>query len=889
MKETLNLKLQGLYTSPNNLSAIPQGSLEIAENVVIDKMNIVESRKGQKQYGTALTVASDSVQKLFNYSTNTILNYNNKLAYDSDGLGTFVDYTGSYAPPASGFKMRSLEANKNFYFTTSAGVYKLDSITSTPIKAGVSKALGGTATLNAVTGFLVANSSVAYRLVWGYTDLNGNLILGAPSQRVIVQNGTVDSYNVNVSFLIPNDITTSYFYQLYRSLGTLTSTDTPSDELQLVAQASPTAGEIAAKSFTITDITPYSLMRTTLYTSPSQQGILNSNLQPPLAMDMTIFKNCALYANTTQKQSKVLSMIGADFPSISYYVDASVGTTLNDPVLTTIASTADLRVGMRCVGTGIPSNTTILNILGANSLTMSANATATASVSVEFQDRFTANGIDYWAGSTNTVGTNTFLLYKASTPAINIDQSTINLVNLINTSASNTTLYAYYVSGLEDLPGQFQLENRSLATASFSLTSTAGSSFSPVLPTSGTTVVSTNEVSGNRIFISKSGQVESVPALRYFDVGSANFPIKRIVALRDGVFIFKQDGIFRLSGETFESFTVALIDNTTSLLVPESAVAFNNQVFCFGDQGILAVSDSGVQILSVPIENQVLELSSDNYSNFVDLSFAIGYESSRQYIFFTVSSSVDTYCTKAFVYNSLTNSFTTWVMDRTSGFIKNSDDKLYMAKPSGQIMVERKSFTNDDYADEEYAITINTVTSNTSIIVADATNISAGMTLGQSGRTAYITDVTGTTITIVDTLGFQTGAATVYTPILNKIQWAPIDCENPGILKQFSEVSLFFRNAAFLSIDAGFRSNIYNIEDTVSITNKAGIGWGNSPWGDQPWGSVLGGQVILRTYVPRNQQRASWIQLSLVTEEAFTGFSLQGIALMYNDMSSRQR
>lgn len=889
MKQVLNLKLQGLYTSPNNLSAVPQGALSIAENVVVDKSNIVESRKGQKQYGTALTVSSDAVQKLFNYSTHTIANYNSKLAYDSDGLGTFVDYTGTFAQPAADYKMRSLEANKNFYFTSTNGIYKLDSITSTPIKAGVSRALGGTATLNAVTGFLVANSSVAYRLVWGYTDLNNNLVLGAPSQRVIVQNGTGSTYNVSLNFLIPEDITTGYFYQIYRSVGTLTSTDTPSDELQLVAQANPTAGEITAKNFTVVDITPYSLMRATLYTSPSQQGILNSNMQPPLAMDIAIFKNCGLYANTTQKQTKTFSLIGVDFPSISYYTDATTGTTSGSAVLTTIASTSDLRVGMRCVGTGIPTNTTILNILGANSITMTANATATASVSVEFQDRFTVDSINYWAGSTNTVGTNTFLLYKASTPAINIDQSAINLVNLINTSASNTTTYAYYISGLDDLPGQIQIENRSLSAAAFALTSTAGSSFSPVLPTSGTTISSNNEVNTNRIAISKTGQVEAVPTLRYFDVGSANFPIQRIVALRDGVFIFKQDGVFRLSGETFESFTVVLVDNTTTLLVPESAVAFNNQVFCFGDQGILAVSDSGVQILSVPIEDQVLELSSDNYSNFVPLSFAIGYESSRQYIFYTVSDPSDTYCTKAFVYNSLTNSFTTWIMDRTCGFIKSADDKLYMAKPSGQVTIERKSFTNDDYADEEFAVTINTVTNLTTIILASVTNVEIGMTIGQGGNTAYISDIVGTTLTLEANATFSTGAAIAYTPIVNTIQWAPIDCENSGILKQFSECSFMFRNAAFLSIDAGFSSNINAVEETVNILNRSGTGWGAFAWGGEPWGSVLGGQITLRTYVPRESQRAGFLQLSLTTSEAFTGFSLQGVSLMYNDMSSRQK
>ena len=48
-----------------------------------------------------------------------------------------------------------------------------------------------------------------------------------------------------------------------------------------------------------------------------------------------------------------------------------------------------------------------------------------------------------------------------------------------------------------------------------------------------------------------------------------------------------------------------------------------------------------------------------------------------------------------------------------------------------------------------------------------------------------------------------------------------------------------------------------------------------------------GGQAVLRTYVPTEQMRASWLSLTIETEQAFTGFALQGISLMFNNMGSR--
>lgn len=958
-QQTLDLQLRGLFTSPNNLSGVPQGALEIANNVVLDTKNIISSRRGQTQYGAPLVVGSGEVNKIFNYASSLILNYDDKMAYDS-GSGVWVDYSGTYDPPANDFKMRSLEALKNFYFNTEAGIFKIDALTSTPRRAGVVKALGGTAALTGSSGFLVEDTAVAYRMVWGYVDANNNLLLGAPSQRLVVVNpsGSGADQNVNLTYPIPDSITTEYFYQIYRSNATLTAIDEPSDELQLVIQGNVSAAEITAKSFTVLDQTPYSLMRATLYTSPSQEGIANENSEPPFALDMDVFKTCAFYANIRQKQTLLLSLVGVQEESLSYVADTGDTTNASPAVIN--LDTQFTRVGMRVIGTGIPSNTYVLTVDSPTQVTLSKNATATnAGVSLEFQDRLTLANVDYWAGTTQSTVTNTFILEKVGTASQTVQETSLNLLTLVNTTPSNTAIYGYYISALEDIPGNMVFEERAVGGSVFTASSTAGSSFQPILPatvaiqsntvasptvvfainhglitgnvititgsnstpsidgeytvtvvspnsfripvnvtiagTSGSflktslIVSSSSEAKQNRVLISKPGQVEAVPTYRFFNVGSENFPITRVVSLRDGIFFFKNDGIYRLSGETFESFSVSLVDNTVTLKVPESAVPFNNQVFCMTTQGICAVTDSGVKIMSVAIENTLLELSSEQFTNFVSSSFGVAYESARQYMFFTVAEMDDTFARQAFVYNSLTDSWTKFVMDRTCGVVNTSINKLFMAQAeTGQIMIERKSYTNADYADEQYNVVIASVDSLTQVTLVSASLVVAGMTLVQGFRQAYIESVNGNILTITRTLSLTTGAAIVYTPIDNFIQWAPIDCENPGILKQFSEISLFFRNAAFREIDAGFSSNVSigNLVVPLTKTNASG-GWGNFPWGEEPWGGALAGQAVLRTYVPREKQRASWIVINLRTQEAFTGFSLQGISLIFNSMSSR--
>jgi predicted RNA-binding protein with TRAM domain len=202
MASTVLIKAAGLQTSPNELGR-EDGALIEAKNVIIKRDNIIEPRRGFAVYGNQLPDTAETVKQLTSYRNRLILHYANKLRYDSDGTGTFRDFLGNYMETQSGLRMKFIEASGNLYFTTSDGVQKISARTANNFsdsgvitQAGAVKAVDFTAlpiyTPNSQSGFLPQDSAVSYRVVWGYNDVNNNLVLGAPSQRVVASNPMIE-------------------------------------------------------------------------------------------------------------------------------------------------------------------------------------------------------------------------------------------------------------------------------------------------------------------------------------------------------------------------------------------------------------------------------------------------------------------------------------------------------------------------------------------------------------------------------------------------------------------------------------------------------------------------------------------------------------------------
>jgi hypothetical protein len=150
-----------------------------------------------------------------------------------------------------------------------------------------------------------------------------------------------------------------------------------------------------------------------------------------------------------------------------------------------------------------------------------------------------------------------------------------------------------------------------------------------------------------RVYIGKLNEPEAVPLFNIRDVGSKASPILRVAALRDSVIILKDDGIYRLNGDTVNNFTVTALDNTVFVKATDSVVVLNNSVYCLSNQGVVQITDSAVRIVSRIIEPLLTAILGQDLE---DNTSAVGYESERIYLLSvkrpnTLSSVADvTYC-----------------------------------------------------------------------------------------------------------------------------------------------------------------------------------------------------------------------------------------------------
>lgn len=797
MAQRLKLLIKGLYLHPNPLSEVPEGALSVANNGVIDRESIFETRRGYKQYGDPLS----DLKQLLVFSDTLLAHDGSTLYYDADDLGTWTALAGTITEPCPPIKLRGTEQNQNFYFTSQDGIKKLADPAGPISQAGMPAALDTEAAVSGASGFLADDSAVAYRIVWAERDINNVLILGAPSARTIVRNTAGGTRNVDLTFTLPADIVAGNFYQVYRSEQTLAATDTPSDDLQLVIEREVVAGDVTAGTISITDSIPDNLKGPFIYTASTQEGILQANFRPPLACDLTRFRQHMFYARTTRPHEATM------------VVDAQVA----------------------------------------------------------LDETVTIAGVTYTQKAAEDVANDEFALGSTITDTMR------SLIRVINRSTSNTTVYAYEIS-----ENSFRIEERDLPGSGFTADASDAALFVNTLPVS-----STQEDRKNRVYISKLQQPESVPLLNFLDIGSGDKAILRIIDVQDAVFVLKEDGIYRITGTDTTNFIAEQHDSTITIIGPNTAREFNNRVFAMSNQGVIAISVTGVAIVSRPIERTLLRLS--EFDNFETTAWAVDYESDRKFILAAPTTDIDTEATQLFVYNTITQSWTRWLFAATAAQVSTRDDRLYIARVTdNQVLQERKTFTLDDYADDEYAVSITGFTDTTVDIAAVPTGVVEGMTLRQGTTQAVITEIDGLTLTVdPEQQPWTVAAATIFTPIPTEIEFVEEHARNPGVLKHWPELTYIFEDARFREITARFSTNFLAGFKSLPLSAQ-GIGaWGQFTWGDVEWGGGLGGFQTIRTYFPKEATRAHWVNLRLELNQAFTAFSLAGVSIIANPMDTK--
>jgi hypothetical protein len=223
-----------------------------------------------------------------------------------------------------------------------------------------------------------------------------------------------------------------------------------------------------------------------------------------------------------------------------------------------------------------------------------------------------------------------------------------------------------------------------------------------------TSAFSDNEEKGNRLYYSKISQPEAVPIVNFLDIGPKDKSILRILALRDNLFVLKEDGVYIVTGTTAPNFGSRLLDGSTELTAPDSAVVLNNKIYALTTQGVVTITEGGVSIISRSIENKILEVANSRFS-FELPSFGIAYESDRAYILYMPTVTSDTVATQAYRYNTFTRTWTRWTNSATCGLVNPGNDILYIGPGDRNYLdQERKSGDRTDFADRDFTLTIGT-------------------------------------------------------------------------------------------------------------------------------------------------------------------------------------
>ncbi len=439
----------------------------------------------------------------------------------------------------------------------------------------------------------------AYRTLCGLSLPDGRIVLGPPSERIVVVGsftGTVaGSLTAYPSPGLPYDGLP--FVQVYRTR-TFDYTLDPGDQMFLCYEASLSYGA----GLVVLDELPDALLGAELYTNATADGSAFTALPPPY------------FANEAAAFQQQLV--------VSNY---------------------------------IPPASARLKVLGTGGL--SANTTVDISNSAVFQNRtlrFVASA------SATDPGIRRFQIASGGTPAQNAVQTARNLAYCINRCPDSYYNVAAYDEGdpgtivISSLfPGKSKTAVVTKTTASVVVPSNIQSSVSITLQNVGTSIITIGASDAarqiNGYTYSEQNAFDSFPAVNNKTVGPATEGIVRTLPISDSLLFVKDDSCWR----TDNSFTPQIYDVALTCSLPNSFARVNNQWIGLFTRGFVSLNSSQAIAIGRPMDRDVTA----QYGSFVgsmtaDFASAAAIDVSGNYLC--------TFNRRTYCYNAVAQAWSEW-------------------------------------------------------------------------------------------------------------------------------------------------------------------------------------------------------------------------------------
>lgn len=220
---------------------------------------------------------------------------------------------------------------------------------------------------------------------------------------------------------------------------------------------------------------------------------------------------------------------------------------------------------------------------------------------------------------------------------------------------------------------------------------------------------------------SDAGNPDSVPFTVPEIAGDRYKRLYRFLVLGNSLFMLKEDGLFRLTGSSPETFNVDHVDSTVRFVAPDTAVVIGGRAYALTTQGLMSWTEATrPEPASVPVENIFRDLVEAERELVERHAFAVNDDASRRAYFFLpdASNTEEPGASQVYVYHTLTDAWTKWEKRGATALIHPVDGKLYVAPPPAYFGAptaappykERRSGSDADYVDEDGGPITTTIT-----------------------------------------------------------------------------------------------------------------------------------------------------------------------------------
>jgi hypothetical protein len=973
MSQKIVIACRGWMTDPNALASAPAGALKTARDVMIRIPNTIEPRPGfgvDSDFAPTTFTAIRSMQEWNNGNTSryVVTNRSNSTTYSfAYNNGSAITNIGhSYtAPQEEAYNYHSFfVSRKNLYIcgTDTLGPCKLTNGTDTLAQKCNAEPVIFASLTTAAGSPVTTLYSVAWRAVIKRTDGNGYVTRSAPSNYFRSYNSAGTAAYGTILVRLPDNCEAGDVVELYRSK--IASGDVAvADEMYYAMEQVVTSADVGVgvRYTNLVDLCPEANLGASLYTNSSQQGVAKANDPPPASMCSALWSSCAWYGNAWARPQLLLTMLNANgtvasnnpYFGVHDFVTAS-NIIAGSTTVTIAASQAhNIYVGqhLSAVVVGTPEPPDVAGaVFAANTQVTAYNSTTgvvtfspaaigahASGQTVYFCDaiRIGSNaGFSSYIAFVSDTGrcfNTSFTATAQETVAERVVRS-LALTNIYNLALGNGSaghiilpIEGTGAGGLFVVKGDGSVSGITVAVTTPDDFTNASTKRPPITPTqswnsgSGTTLPNTTFY--NRVYYSKPDEPEACPELNYIDIGRSDQRILRLVPLRDSLLVFKQDGIWRISGSAPDQWRVDMVSEDYRLVHSRMVTVLGETAYAWTNKGIVSVSAYGdVNKIDVAIHDQVEAVYLNNYTSLLvptdtlaSTMHAVTHERLGLVIFQmptkpttatafvnpdadAISGTLGNNTTAKFCYCFCpeTGAWFEWDLrgdGTTASMFHRQNGKLYFARgATSEVRVERVSGyqgKGDNYYDATYAVTIGSASATGCTIAVGATNYNYVQNdyLLQGGEYYRIGRNWATTAVILDdwsTTGSPTpisnGAATVYESIKPIIEWQP-QTTGSAIGARWSEMAVHFSDLSFATDDEerAFRVTIGGASDDDSSESTDGI-FPRTPK-----------NAIYRCWVPRSLHRSHKLTPFIAMYAIQAYWKIHGMTLIYQDTSEKSR